>query len=212
MLNRSRTAMSIYTYNGAAIIAMAGKECVAIGSDRRFGVQLQTITTDCPKVYKIHDHLYLGLAGLQTDCHTLYQKLVFRHNMYKLREERDMKPTTFGHLLSSVQYQNRFGPYFASPIVAGLEPDGTPHLVGMDSIGAMETAKDFLVSGTAPESMYGMCESMWRPDLEPEELFEVLSQSLLSGIDRDALSGWGGIVHVITKDKVITRTLKGRMD
>jgi 20S proteasome subunit beta 3 len=48
--------------------------------------------------------------------------------------------------------------------------------------------------------------------MEPEELFETLSQCLLSGVDRDALAGWGAVVHVICKDKVISRHLKGRMD
>lgn len=204
--------MSIFEYNGAAIVAMAGKECVAIGSDLRFGVQLQTMTTDHQKVYKMHDKLFIGLGGLATDAQTLHQRLVFRHNMYKLREERNIKPKTFGHLVSAVLYEKRFGPYFASPVIAGLEPDNTPYIAGTDSIGAIETAKDFIVAGTAPESLMGMCESMWRPDLEPEELFEVTAQCLLSGTDRDALSGWGAIVHVITKDKVITRTLRGRMD
>ncbi len=32
------------------------------------------------------------------------------------------------------------------------------------------------MQGTAPESLYGLCESMWRPDLEPEDLFETLAQ------------------------------------
>ena len=59
----------------------------------------------------------------------------------------------------------RFGPYFCSPVIAGLEQDGTPYLCGMDTIGAIETAHDFMVAGTAPDSLYGMCESMWRPDL-----------------------------------------------
>ncbi|KXZ48176.1 hypothetical protein GPECTOR_30g272 [Gonium pectorale] len=191
---------------------MAGKECVAIGSDLRFGVQLQTITCDTPKVFKIHDKLYLGLSGLQTDAQTLYQKLQFRHNLYHLREERDMKPSTFSDMLSNVLYERRFGPYFAAPVVAGLEPDGKPFLSGMDTIGAVETAKDFMIAGTSPESLYGMCESMWRPDMEPEELFETVAQCLMSGFGRDALAGWGAVVHVITKDKVITRTLKTRMD
>jgi 20S proteasome subunit beta 3 len=53
---------------------------------------------------------------------------------------------------------------------------------------------------------------MWRKDLGPDELFETVAQCLMSGQDRDALSGWGAIVHVITPKKVITRTLKGRMD
>ena len=35
----------------------------------------------------------------------------------------------------------------------------------MDTIGAIETAKDFMVAGTAPDSLYGMCESMWQPDM-----------------------------------------------
>lgn len=204
--------MSIFEYNGGAIIAMAGKECVAIGSDLRLGVQFQTLATDYKKVHKINDQLFLGLAGLATDAQTLYQRLVFKNNMYKLREERDIKPTTFGHLLSSTLYEKRFGPYFVSPVVAGLESDGTPYLCGMDSIGAIETAKDFMLAGTSQDSLYGMCEAMYRPDLGPEDLFELTAQCLLSGVDRDALSGWGGLIHIITKDKVVTRQLKGRMD
>ncbi len=112
--------------------------------------------------------------------------------MYKLREERNIKPSTFGQLVSSTLYEKRccvthchhssakslpsnapvnklfdyrFGPYFCSPVIAGLEQDGTPYLCGMDTIGAIETAHDFMVAGTAPDSLYGMCESMWKPDL-----------------------------------------------
>ena len=32
---------------------------------------------------------------------------------------------------------------------------------------------------------------------EPEELFETISQALLNAVDRDALSGWGGVVHIM---------------
>lgn len=63
-----------------------------------------------------------------------------------------------------------------------------------------------------PEALMGVCESFWKPDMNPDELFEVAAQCLLIGIDRDALSGWGAIIHIITKDRVITKTLKGRMD
>lgn len=59
----------------------------------------------------------------------------------------------------------RFGPYFVSPVIAGLESDGSVYIAGMDSIGAIETAKDFMVAGTAPDSLSGMCESMYRADM-----------------------------------------------
>jgi len=36
------------------------------------------MTTDCPKAYKIHDKLYIGLSGLATDAQTFHEKLMFR--------------------------------------------------------------------------------------------------------------------------------------
>ena len=132
--------------------------------------------------------------------------------MYKLREERDMSPRVFANMVSSMLYEKRFGPYFAEPIIAGLDAQGEPYLCAMDLLGAQQLAADFAVGGTASENLYGTCESMYRPDLEPEDLFETISQVLLSSVDRDCLSGWGGIVHIVEQDKITTRVLKGRQD
>lgn len=69
--------------------------------------------------------------------------------MYQLREERDMKPVTFANVTSALLYEKRFGSYFASPVIAGLDDNNVPYLCGTDSIGAMETAKDFMLAGMA---------------------------------------------------------------
>ncbi len=37
-------------YNGGAVVAMVGKDCVAIASDLRFGVKAQTVAGNMPKV------------------------------------------------------------------------------------------------------------------------------------------------------------------
>ncbi|KAI8916060.1 nucleophile aminohydrolase, partial [Gorgonomyces haynaldii] len=203
---------SIMEYNGSAVMAMKGKNCVAIAADRRFGVQALTLGTDFQKIFKINDKTFIGLPGLATDVTTLHEQFRFKTNMYKLNEDRDITPKTFSHLVSSTLYEKRFGPYFVEPVIAGIEEDGSPYICSMDLIGCINFAKDFVVSGTASQQMYGMCESLWEPDLEPEDLFETISQALLNAVDRDAISGWGAVVHVITKDSVITRTLKGRMD
>ncbi|KAJ8542314.1 hypothetical protein K7X08_017180 [Anisodus acutangulus] len=92
----------------------------------------------------------------------LYQQLVFRHKLYQLREERDMKPETFASLVSAIQYEKR------------------------------ELAKDFVIAA--------------------EELFETIFQALISSVDRDCLSGWGGHVYVVTPTEVTEKILKGRMD
>mmetsp|Transcript_42505 Transcript_42505/g.118267 ORF Transcript_42505/g.118267 Transcript_42505/m.118267 type:complete len:208 (+) Transcript_42505:88-711(+) len=207
--------MSILEYNGAAIIGMVGKNCVGIASDTRLGIQGQTVATDFQKVFQLHDKLFVGLAGLGTDVQTMSETLEFRLNLYKMREERDIKPSTCGALVSHMLYERRFAPWFVEPIVVGLEgEEDTPYIYATDLIGAGVEAKEdgFVVSGTCADNMYGMCESLFKPDLEPDDLFETLSQCLVSSFDRDAMSGWGGVVHILTKDGTTTKHLKARQD
>ncbi|KAK9948728.1 hypothetical protein M0R45_004292 [Rubus argutus] len=186
------------------------------------------------------------LPGLATDTRTLYQRLMFRHKLYQLREERDMKPETFASLVSSILYEKRFGPYFIQPVIAGLGDEDKPFICTMVRLFMFcicrELAKDF-IAGTSSESLYGACEAMFKPDIyvicfhyslsgaslsfltngsnsnnllsvaqEPEDLFETVSQALLSSVDRDCPSGWGGHVYVVTPAEVKERILKGRMD
>jgi 20S proteasome subunit beta 3 len=62
-------------YNGSAIMAMVGKNCVAIAADKRFGVQALTLSTEYQKIFPITDKIMLGLPGLGTDVETLYVPL-----------------------------------------------------------------------------------------------------------------------------------------
>ncbi len=199
-------------YNGSAVVAMCGKDCVAIASDMRYGIQQQTVACDMNKVFPMGDRLFVGLSGLATDMQTMKNKLDFRLKMYALRESRTIRPKVFANLVSTMLYEKRFGPYFVEPVVAGLDAKEGPFICAMDLIGAPVFAKDFVVSGTTSDELYGVCEAFWKPNLNPDQLFETISQSLLAAVDRDCLAGWGAIVHVITKDGVTTKKLKSRKD
>lgn len=135
---------------------MKGKDCVAVASDLRYGVELRTVTTDFPKVFEVNPHLWVGLPGLATDIQTVLQKIEFRTNIYELKEGRKMKPKTFASMLSNMLYERRFGPFFVEPIVAGLDPvSGDPFICSMDLIGCITNPKDFVVGGTADEQLLG---------------------------------------------------------
>nr|QBH73455.1 proteasome subunit beta type protein [Thermobia domestica] len=205
--------MSILAYNGGAVVAMKGKDCVAIASDRRFGIRAQTLAIDFDRIFQMGPHLYLGLPGLATDTQTVYQRLRFRLNLYELKENRRISPKTFTSMISNLLYERRFGPYFVEPVIAGLDPKTyEPYVCNMDLIGCPNVPEDFVVGGTCSEQLYGMCEALYEPNLAPDDLFETISQALVNACDRDAISGWGAVVHVIEKDKVTTKYLKTRMD
>merc|ERR1712126_60576 len=113
------------SYNGGACLAMTGKDCVAIASDLRYGIQAQTVGMNFPKVFEMGPKLYMGLAGLATDIQTVHDRLQFRLKLYSLRENRDIKPKTFMTMVSNLLYERRFGPYFIEPIIADWTPRRT---------------------------------------------------------------------------------------
>ena len=58
-------------YNGNSMIAMKGKNCVAIATDTRLSTQLMTIDCNFQRVFKVNDRCLMGISGLATDCQTL---------------------------------------------------------------------------------------------------------------------------------------------
>lgn len=197
---------------------MTGKNCVAIASDTRYGIRNTTVGHHFQRVFEMHPKCFVGLSGLASDVQTVYDKLKFRCNMYKLNEKRDIKPSSFANLVSSLLYERRFAPWFTEPVIAGLEgPNNKPFVCAQDLIGAACFTDNFVVSGTASEALYGMCESLWKPDMDSEELFECISQCLLAAVDRSCITGWGAEVYVISPGengevKVVKRRLRTRMD
>ncbi|CCW68784.1 unnamed protein product [Phytomonas sp. Hart1] len=200
-------------YNGGSLLAMAGKECFVILSDNRLGEQFKTISMEAPKLHVVNDGVVYGLTGLQTDRLTFSNKVSFRTKLYKLREERDISGKAFASLVASMLYEARFGYWFVEPVVASLDKQtGEVYLCAMDLLGAPCEPVDYVCTGTCANSLHGMCETLWRPGLGAEELFEIAAQAMLSACDRDSLSGYGAVAMIVTKNAVITRLIKGRKD
>lgn len=177
---------------------MKGEKCVAIAADRRFGIQAQTIGLDFQKIFEMSPFIYCGLPGLATDTQTVEERLRFRMKLYELKENRSITPKTFSAMVSNMLYERRFGPYFVEPVIAGLDPiTFEPFVCNMDLIGCINAPNDFVVGGSCSAQLYGMCEALWEPRLKPDELFETISQALINAFDRDAISGWGAVVHIM---------------
>jgi 20S proteasome subunit beta 3 len=86
-----------------------------------------------------------------------------------------------------------------------------PVLFEYDSIGTQSNSEKFAVGGTASENMYGMFETYYKPNMNPQEVEDVLAEVITSGADRDILSGYGAVVYVLTKDGIKVSHLKTKM-
>lgn len=93
-----------------------------------------------------------------------------------------------------------------------VEPKCQPFVCSMDRIGSRCISEYFSVAGLCSRQLYGMCEAVFRPAMQPAELFETVSQAFLNAIDRDASTGWGATVYLIERDRITSKQLKTRMD
>jgi 20S proteasome subunit beta 3 len=134
--------------------------------------------------------------------------------LYRIKESIDLTPQLFINLVSSTLYEHRFGPYYVSPVVIGLDVTDNykPVVAGFDSIGCASQSGKFEVSGTSMEMLYGACEVFYKDKMNSEQVFETCSQCLLSAIERDCMSGWGAVVYVLTPGKISVKRLKCRQD
>lgn len=79
---------SILEYNGAAILAMTGKNCVGICSDSRLGNQAQTVATDFEKIFKMGDKLMVSGGGSGRSVGLLARPLIYLYRILFLKLAR----------------------------------------------------------------------------------------------------------------------------
>lgn len=201
---------NIWEYYGGSSLALRGKDSVLLISDKRLGKGSITASTSFSRIHRITPYTYVSLPSFIPDAQKLISLLKKNQNIFKFVEGRYMSPQEVGALLSFILYDNRFMGYITDPIVVGLLENQT-YICGMDSLGCMNEGT-FVASGTAYNNLVGGCEAVFTEDLSADELFDVGTKLFLSALERDALSGWGIETCLITKDKVILRKIKGRMD
>lgn len=209
------------THNGGSCLAMAGRGCVAVAVDKRFGSGLSLVNVQPRSVLMPSSRVIVAFTGLQGDIHTLQQELAAQvDDKYArglgLATKQTISVKSMSSLTSHVMYANRGSPYYVEPMVVGLleEDDASsrPYLCSMDCIGAQSVSESFVCSGAATQSLYGTAEALWKPDLPPDELLSVIAKAFTSALERDCLSGYGAVIYLITHDAVTEYDLASRND
>jgi len=202
----------ISTFYGGSILAMVGKNCVSIINDYRLGNGFMTVSKDFQKIHMITPKIYIGLPTFVPDCQFLLKKIKKHVALFKLDEGREIEPRELASLMSYILYSKRDSELYTDPLVIGLDSKNEPYLCGLDCLGCKSEPGTFVAGGTAQINLIGMCEALYCKDMEEEDLFVTSVQVFLNSVDRDALSGWGAECVVISRDRRVTRRVRGRCD
>jgi len=182
----------------ATALGLKFKGGVVLAADRRVSYGTFVLSKSAKKVFLVNERVGISTAGLPGDFQELVDVVRFNMTLYELDLDKKASPTNVAKLLSLLLYQGRFrGIYYAELIVGGLE-DGESKILVLDPAGGLMEEK-FAAVGTGAQIATGILEREYRDDLTEEEAISLAEKAMKEAISRDALSGDGVDLLVITE-------------
>ena len=173
---------------------------VILATEKRATMGYMIASKKAKKVYQVADRIGMTTAGGVGDAQQLARILTVECNLYQIRRSRPITVGATATLLSNYLNQNRYFPYYVQLLVGGIDATG-PSVYSVDAMGGATREEEIVATGSGSPMAYGVLEDRYKPNMTEEEAIELAVRGLKSAMKRDAGSGEGIHVVVITKDK-----------
>ncbi|MEM0377456.1 MAG: archaeal proteasome endopeptidase complex subunit beta, partial [Thermofilum sp.] len=173
------------------------EEGVVLAAEKRVAYGFYLMSKAGKKVYRILDRIGIASAGLIADMQTLARILEAEMKIYELDAGQPPTVWSAAKLLSYILYERRLFPYYAEMLVGGVDEAGS-HLYSLDPIGAV-LEENYVAAGTGAQLAISILEASYRRDMSVQEAEQVALKALEAAMKRDAVSGDGIDMLVITR-------------
>ncbi len=185
---------------GTTTIGIVFKDGVILATEKRATMGYMIASKKAKKVYKVAERIGMTTAGGVGDAQQLARILTVECNLYQIRRSRSITVGASATLLSNYLNQNRYFPYYVQLLVGGIDETG-PSIYSVDAMGGATKEEEIVATGSGSPMAYGVLEDRFRKDMNEDEAIDIAIRALKSAMKRDAGSGEGIHVVVITKDR-----------
>lgn len=185
---------------GTTTVGLVFSDGVILATEKRATMGYMIASRKAKKVYQVADRIGMTTAGGVGDAQQLARILTVECSLYQIRRSRPITVGAASTLLSNYLNQNRYFPYYVQLLVGGVDENG-PGVYSVDALGGATKEDDIVSTGSGSPMAYGVLEDRFRRDMSESEAVELAIRALRSAMKRDAGSGEGIYVVVITKDK-----------
>ncbi|MDO8871325.1 MAG: archaeal proteasome endopeptidase complex subunit beta [Methanoregula sp.] len=187
---------------GTTTIGIVFDGGVILATEKRATMGYMIASKKAKKVYKVAERIGMTTAGGVGDAQQLARILTVECNLYQIRRSRSITVGAAATLLSNYLNQNRVFPYYVQLLVGGIDETG-PSVYSVDAMGGATREEEIVATGSGSPMAYGVLEDRFRKDMNEDEAIDIAVRGLKSAMKRDAGSGEGIHVVVITKDKYL---------
>ena len=191
---------------GATTVGILCKDGVVLASEKRVSYGNLVLSRSGKKVFKITPNIGAACAGLVSDMQTLVREVGAYANLFRLEVNRPITVRAVAKLMSNLLFNRRLYPLITQTVVGGVDEDG-PALYVLDLLGS-NIPDNYTAVGSGAEMAIGVLEEYYREDMTVEEGKKLAEKAIRSAISRDAMSGDGIDLMIITKDGVKEESIK----
>jgi proteasome beta subunit len=190
---------------GATTIGLVYKDGVILSSEKRVSYGYMVMSKSGKKTFKITNYIGAACAGLIADMQVLLRQVAAYTKLYELDHKRRITVQSASKTIATLLFQRRFFPYITQTIIGGIDDKG-PSIYVLDPLGSL-IRDTYATVGSGAEIAIGVLEDSYRTDLSLAEGKDLIIRAMKSAIARDAASGNGIDLMIITNDGIQEESL-----
>jgi proteasome beta subunit len=185
-------------FPGATTLGIACKDGVILASEKRVSYGYLVVSKTGKKVFKVTDSVGAACAGLMGDMQILLRETAAYAKLFELDNGRPISVRSVAKSLSNILFQRRYFPYITQTIVGGVDEEG-PSIYILDPFGSVIPDK-YATVGSGAEIAVGVLEVGFKDNLSLDEGKELVLRAMKAALARDASSGNGIDLLIISKE------------
>ena len=178
---------------GTSTIGITFDGGVVVGADHRATMGHFIANKSVQKLFKIGNNLALTTAGLVGHAQSLSRTLSAEVSLFELRRQQSMTVKGAATLTANILVGR---PHWVQLLIVGVDEDGS-HVYSIDSAGGSIPDK-YCATGSGSPYMYGVLEDNFKEGMSRSEALKLAARALYASGQRDAASGNGMDLAVIT--------------
>ena len=180
---------------GTSTIGITFDGGVVVGADHRATMGHFIANKSVKKLFDISDYVALTTAGLVGHAQSLARTLSAELKLYELKQGKPMTVKGAATLTANILVGR---PHYVQLLIVGVDSSGSS-VYSIDSAGG-SIPDVYCATGSGSPYMYGVLEDQFKLNMSENEALRVAAKALLASAQRDAASGNGMDLAVITPD------------
>ena len=196
----SDEAQARFYIPGATTIGLVFSDGVILASEKRVTYGSMIMSKTVKKVFRIADQVGAACAGLVSDMQILAREVEAQAKLFAFEAKRPMPVKAAAKVMSNVLFNRRMLPLITQTIVGGMDDD-VPAMYVLDVLGSL-LPDEYAAVGSGATMAIGVLEQGYKDNMSQQDAKVLVLKAIKSAIRRDAMSGDGVDLLIITKEGI----------